>query len=185
MAGEREPGAGFPARHTRRNTSSPMQRGVTRLRPAGVRSGPRAFRISRKRVALASLLATGLMVGPAWAYIAAQVTQVASGSMATPTISAHATPLTGMYPGATSRILVEITHTGHSPFAVTAVDLGPASVDGCGAENLEFSPPVTYPTIDATGTATVTVPVVMPTTAPNECQGVEFTVPVNVHGTAQ
>ncbi len=89
----------------------------------------------------------------------------------------------GLYPGATSTLLVTVTNDNNVAIAVASmrVDASDAGPD-CPASVLMFTPPAPGQVIAARATATVPVAVAMASDAPDACQGATFPLRHTVTG---
>lgn len=130
--------------------------------------------------ALLAVLAGG---GTALAYYSSPGSGSATATLGGPEVSASATSVSGLRPGASGVATVIVRNEAPRPYAVTAVRPEPVSRDAsCPASALSVAAPTTLPVIPKNESAIVDLTVTMLPSAPDACQGVTFDVPVDIEG---
>lgn len=167
-------------------------RSIEEPQVAGPRHGRRRVRPARpaRRVALvAGVSAVAVLAGGGVAYAYWTAGGGGAGSTTIGTVSLAADPVTasGLYPGRSIPVTVDITATGDGTVSVTAINPAAAEVSvglgPCDPAAVTFTTTAGLPqTVSAGAPVTVAGTVTMALDAADGCQGRTFTIPLTVEG---
>jgi hypothetical protein len=129
--------------------------------------------------AVASVLAGS---GTALAYYSSSGEGSGRAAAGSPSVTVESPPVTGLHPGASRTVTVNLRNDAPRPYVVTAVTPRVSAAPGSCPAALWVMVPTPLPTVLASGDAAVDLTVGMGREAPDDCQGVTVTVPLDIEG---